>query len=183
MTLSTEQRSWMQQAPTDHATIQQLCIRPKSGLRQFPDKIELCTQRGVVGDRWLHHTWMHLEDGSPDPRLQVSILPYRTWQLVCKEKQESGLAIHPGDTVIADLNCSTHNLPVGQRLQLGSAIIEVSDVFNNACNKWRNRYGSDSIKWINQKINLPLRLRGVLCKIVHSGEFTMNDTINKVCYD
>lgn len=171
--------AWIQQAPKDSASIKQLCLRPKSGERLFTERLELCPERGVVGDRWLHHTWIYLLDGSPDPRLQVSLLPTRIWELACKPFEDQGV-LHPGDTFIADLDCSEKNLPTGQRLQVGSAVIEVSDIFNTACSKWRDRYGNKSIQWINRPHNRPLRLRGILCSIVTGGTVSLSDRIEKL---
>ena len=176
----SEWLAWIQAAPKEAAPIHQLCIRPISGEREFLNEIELCPERGVLGDRWINHSWLYLEDGSSDPRVQISILPYRTWKLFCEPLQSQGKAIHPGDTIIADLDCSEANLPVGQQLQAGSALIEVSDIFNTACQKWRDRYGSQSIQLINQRENRCLRLRGLFCKIVQAGRLNRQSIITKL---
>lgn len=174
-----EKMPWVQQASKTAAPIEQLCLRPAYSERKFTEQLELCAERGVVGDRWCKYTWIYLPDGSPDPRLQVCLMPLRVWQLVCKPAQEQGV-LHPGDNFLADLDCSEENLPVGQHLQVGSAVIEVSDEFNNACSKWRSRYGSTSVQWINRPHNRPLRLRGVLCNIVKSGIVRSSDRIEKL---
>jgi len=174
-----EQMPWIQQACKTSAAIEQLCFRPAYSEREFTEQLQLCPERGVIGDRWSKYTWIYLPDGSPDPRLQVCLMPLRVWQLVCKPLQAHGV-LHPGDNLLADLDCSEENLPVGQQLQLGSAVIEVSDEFNNACSKWRKRYGSASVQWINRDHNRPLRLRGVLCRIVQPGFVKLSDRIEKL---
>lgn len=174
-----DQLPWVRQAAKNHAAIERLCLRPAYSERQFTAQLELCPERGVVGDRWSKYTWIYLPDGSPHPNLQLCLMPLRVWQLVCKPAQDKGV-LHPGDNLIADLDCSEQNLPVGQQLQLGSAVIEVSDVFNNACSKWRARYGSASVQWINRPPNIPLRLRGVLCRIVKAGTVSLNDRVEKL---
>lgn len=170
---------WVAEAPQDRAPIAQLCHRPAYSERAFVERLELCPERGVLGDRWSRYTWIYLPDGSPDPRLQVCLLPLRVWQLVCEPLQARGV-LHPGDNLVADLDCSEHNLPLGQRLRLGTAVVEVSDVFNNACRKWRARYGSPSLQWINRPANTPLRLRGVLCRILEAGSVGLDDRVEKL---
>ena len=64
-------------------------------------------------------------------------------------------------------------------LQAGSALLRVSDVFNDACVKWRTRYGTGSVEWINEPRNKPLRLRGILCEIIEAGDLEVNGPIRK----
>lgn len=172
-----QKRDWVLDAPKDNAPILTLCVRPEEGKREFVRTIEFDPQKGIIGDRWLHKTWMYLSDGSPDPRIQVCILGSRVLQLI---RTEGSSMIYPGDNIIADMDFSEENLPVGQELQIGSAILEVSDVFNTACSKWNERHGNDSLKWINLPENKPKRFRGVLAKITHAGTATLNDVIKKI---
>lgn len=170
-------RDWALAAPKDNAPILTLCLRPAEGERTFVSSLQFDLENGVVGDRWIQKTWLYTDDGKPDPRIQVCILGSRVQQLV--RRDPDGM-IYPGDNIIADMDFSEANLPVGQRLQIGSAILEVSDVFNTACFKWNERYGSDSLKWINLPENKPHRLRGLLCQVVQAGTATLADTIQKV---
>ncbi|WP_136685177.1 hypothetical protein [Falsirhodobacter xinxiangensis] len=159
-------------APKDAAPVTCLCFRPGYGLRTFPGSLTLTRDGGIPGERWTKAPWLKLADGSPDPRIQVSILPKRVMDLVC----EGGL--HPGDPVIADLDVTEANMPVGTLLQLGSAVVRVSDAFNDGCVKWKVRYGADAKNWIVQDPSL--RLRGILCSIEQDGEVALGDTIRKL---
>lgn len=141
------------------------------------DRLQLDPVQGVVGDRWIRKTWIYTPEGNPDPRIQVCILGTRVLQLI--RRDPDGMT-YPGDNIVADMDFSEANLPVGSQLQAGTAILEVSDVFNTACSKWRQRHGNDSLKWINLPENLPHRLRGVLCKVVQAGEVSLTDTLRKV---
>lgn len=170
-------RSWVIDAPKDDAPITTLCLRPTEGERTFADKLVLDPEKGVIGDRWINKTWIYLPDGKPDPRIQVCILGTRVLQLV---RRDPHAMEYPGDNIIADMDFSEENLPVGQRIQAGTAILEVSDVFNTACSKWADRYGSDSLAWINLPENTPYRFRGILAKIVQAGEVTLSDTLKKL---
>lgn len=171
-----QKMDWILSSPKDTGAIETLCVRPNEGERDFVQSMQLNVEEGVVGDRWIRKTWMHLEDGSPDPRLQVCMLSSRVLEVVRTDPAMK----HPGDNIVTDLDLSEANLPIGQRLQIGSSVIEVSDVFNTACPKWLARYGAQSIVWINQPDHKPLRLRGVLAKVVVAGEVKITDTINKI---
>lgn len=171
------QKPWVLDAPKDAAPMLSLCVRPAEGERQFVERIRFDPEQGVVGDRWRRKTWMHLPDGSPDPRIQVCLLGSRVLQLV---RREGTAMIHPGDTIIADMDFSEANLPAGQRLQVGTAVLEVSDVFNTGCAKWQQRYGPAALRWINRPENRALRLRGILARVVTAGEATLGDVVRKL---
>ena len=164
-------------APVTDAPISSLCFRPGYGQRQFPDRLRLTVAQGVPGERWMTAAWLRQPDGRPDPRIQVSILPTRVMELVWRDRLAQP---HPGDTIVADLETSEANLPAGTLLQAGSAILRVSDVFNDGCVKWKVRYGSDAKDWITAPGHPTLRLRGILCEIVTDGDVTLSDRIVKL---
>ena len=167
----------IRKAPQDEGVIHKLCYRPGFRKREFVDELSLSVTNGVKGDRWKEFGWLKLPDGSPDPRIQVCILQKRVLDCVW---QEGDGVDYPGDTMIVDMDMSDANLPIGTRLQVGSAIIEVSDVFNDACTKWVARYGKQSRQWINLPENVPLRLRGILCLIVQDGKVSRSDRMRKL---
>ena len=65
------------EAPRNSSIVDQLCTRPARNARVFPDRITLSSASGVAGDRAMQMPWLKRDDGSPDPRIQVSILPRR----------------------------------------------------------------------------------------------------------
>lgn len=164
-------------APKDDAAIDSLCFRPDFGERLFPASLQLSVEGGINGERWLKAPWLKLPDGSPDPRIQVSVLSRRVMDLCWRDRENT---VHPGDTIVTDLDLTEANMPVGTCLQIGGAVVEVSDKFNTACVKWRDRYGAESLAWINHPSHRPLRLRGVLCRIVAGGEVRACDRIRKL---
>ena len=164
-------------APRDGAVIEQLVARPDFAERAFPDALELTVAGGIKGERWSHSPWLKLPDGSPDPRIQVSIFSKRVMDLCWRDREGQ---VHPGDPFVVDMNLSFENLPVGTQLQVGEAVVEVSDKFNTACVKWQKRYGDESLRWINMAENRPHRLRGVLCKIVQDGVVRVGDRLAKL---
>lgn len=163
-------------APKDNAPVQQLCLRPDFGHRQFVDQIKVTREFGMPGERWATTPWLKLPDGSPDPRIQVSILGCRVMDLVWRDRENSP---HPGDPIVADMDFSETNMPVGTNLHIGTAILRVSDKFNDACVKWKTRYGKDAKDWIVMPDNITHRLRGVLCEVIQDGVINTGDLIRK----
>ena len=161
-------------APKTDAAIAMLCFRPGFGLRTFPDSLSMTRAGGIAGERWLTHPWLKLADGSPDPRIQVSILPTRVLDLVWRDR--IGM-VHPGDPIVADLDMTEANLPAGTLLQAGTAVLRVSDELNDGCVKWKARYGVAAMNWITAPDHLPMRLRGILCSIEQDGVVRMDDRI------
>jgi hypothetical protein len=168
---------YVRAAPRTDAPIHSLCFRPGFNRREFPTFLCLTRAKGIPGDRWLSHPWLRLPDGQPDPRIQVSILPSRVLDLVWRDRED---VLHPGDTIVADLDTSTENLPDGTLLQAGSAVLRVSDVFNDGCVKWKVRYGRAAKEWIVAPGHPELRLRGVLCAVMQDGEVFSADRLVKL---
>ena len=167
-------------APKDDAAVECLCFRPGFNQRSFPDRLTLTRDGGIPGERWTAAPWLKLADGSPDPRIQVSILPRRVMDAVWLDRDNMP---HPGDTIICDLDMSHANLPVGTLLQAGTAVLRVSDVFNDGCVKWKVRYGKAAKDWIVAPGHPELRLRGILCSIERDGEVALGDRIRKLDRD
>jgi len=133
-------------APRDAGRITCLCVRPAPNQRQFPQTLRLTRAEGVPGDRWLTQPWLRQADGTPDPRIQVAVMPARVLDLVWHDPDLT----HPGDTLAADLDLSAANLPAGTLLRAGTAVLRVSDVTNDGCAKWKVRFGAVELQsWWN----------------------------------
>lgn len=159
-------------APTTVAPITLLCLRPAPNRRIFPDRLAMTRAAGIDGDPSMAQPWLRLPDGRPDPRIQVSILPSRVLDLVWLDRSST---VHPGDPIVADLDTSEANLPVGTLLKAGSAVLRVSDEWNDGCAKWKVRYGADAHAWV--RAHPALRLRGILCSVEADGAVTLADRI------
>ncbi|WP_062763020.1 hypothetical protein [Falsirhodobacter sp. alg1] len=163
-------------APKDNTPVTMLCFRPATGERDFRDHLRLTRAEGIPGERWLTRPWMRLPDGSPHPAIQVSILPKRVLDLVWTDHSVP----HPGDPIIADLDTSLANLPTGSLIRVGTAVLRVSGEFNDACVKWKVRYGKDAKDWITAPGHPELRLRGILCSVEEDGDVHLGDLIVKL---
>lgn len=159
-------------SPKTDSAVQSLCRRPEFNKRQLVDRIQFTRAEGTPGERWSTLPWMRNEDGTPHPGIQVSILGSRVVDLVWRNRDT---VVHPGDPIVADLDTSEANLPVGTLIQAGTAVLRVSDVPNLGCVKWKVRYGVDALRWVESRPEL--RLRGVLCSVERDGEINMNDRL------
>ena len=161
-------------APKSGSAVEQLCFRPGYGERRFVEEMTLTRAHGIPDERWGTAPWLKLPDGSGHPGIQVSILPRRVLDLVWRDREGT---VHPGDTFVSDLDMTEANLPEGQLLSVGTAILRVSDVFNDSCAKWKVRYGVPAYDWVRAPEHKALRLRGVLCSIEQDGVIRLGDKV------
>ncbi len=161
-------------APKSGSAVEMLCFRPGFGQRDFVSSLTLTRDEGIPGERWGIAPWLKLDDGTGHPGIQVSILPRRVLDLVWRDRTGT---LHPGDTFVCDLDTSEANLPEGQLLSVGSAVLRVSDVWNDGCAKWKVRYGTPAYDWVRAPDHRALRLRGVLCSIEQDGVIANGDPV------
>lgn len=161
-------------APRSGGAVDMLCFRPGFGQRDFVKELTVTRAKGIPSERWGTAPWLKLEDGTGHPGIQVSILPRRVLDLVWRDRDN---VISPGDTFVCDLDTTEANLPEGQRLQVGTAILRVSEVWNDGCAKWKVRYGTPAYDWIRAPEHRALRLRGILCSVEQDGVIAMGDAV------
>lgn len=162
-------------APVGVGRVDFLMNRPSEGVHQPVDELTLDAELGIRGDRWRDSAWLRLPDGSPDPRVQVSLTNTRVMQ--CFTGSAAAEVFRCGDNIYTDLNLSEAHLPVGSRLRIGKAVLEVSDVINDACGKFVQRFGADALRCVRRPEHLPLRLRGIFCRIITGGRIHCGDVI------
>jgi hypothetical protein len=161
-------------APRDRGPISMLLYRRKYNDRVFTDRLRLTRAQGIEGDFEMTTPWLELPDGAPDPRIQVSILPQRVLDLCWRNREKT---LHPGDQIIADLDMSLANLPAGALIWAGTAVLRVSDLWNDGCVKWKARCGRPAYNWVRAPAHEALRLRGIFCAVEEDGEVSVGDKI------
>lgn len=162
-------------APRTDGPIRLLCARPKPNQRTFPESLTLTRATGVIDDFEARRPWLVLPDGSPDPRNQVSLMSARVLELVWRSRDPR---LHPGDNIVVDLDLSFANLPTGTLLQVGTAILRVSDEPNDGCAKWKVRCGKDAYAWVRAEATAKHRLRGLFCSVEQDGVVALGERIS-----
>ena len=164
-------------SPSDDGILDMIVVRPQKKQRSTPQQCALTSKGGLEGDHWAKGCWKSLPDGSPDPSVQITIMNSRCLDLITTSKSQWPLA---GDNLIADLDLSVENLSPGQRLSIGSAILEITEVPHTGCNSFKERFGLESLKFVSTKMGKELRLRGIYAKVVKDGEVQLGDRLKKI---
>jgi MOSC domain-containing protein YiiM len=83
-----------------------------------------------------------------------------------------------GDQLYVDFDLSFDNLPAGTRLAVGGAVIEVTDKPHTGCAKFRDRFGTEAVRFVNA--HQDLRLRGMNARVVVPGTVRRGDDVRKL---
>jgi MOSC domain-containing protein YiiM len=171
--MSALERAWAELSPSPavEGTVRLICLRQPDGTHRTPDRASITKEGGVVGDRWALSP-------KPNPDAQVTLMNIEVAKLVAGPHPIDGV----GDNFLVDLDLSEHALPVGCRVQIGSAILEVTAKPHRGCKKFQERFGDDAMEWVAQGSNAEgrwpgRRLRGVNCRVIEAGEVALLGTI------
>lgn len=167
----------IRRSPADQGTVDMIVVRPDRDLRELPHAIELSPESGLAGDRWSRHCTRRLPDGRLNPDTQVTLMNRRAAALIAGPESRWPLA---GDNLIVDLDLSVANLPVGQRLRVGGAVLEITAQPHLGCSKFNARFGADALAWVNSPQGKELRLRGVNAMVIEAGWVRTGDRISKL---
>ena len=170
--LITDIESWfaaVPASPKDTGRVEHLVLRPKDGERALPESIELDAETGISGDIW------DLKE-DPDRKAQVSLMNVHIAR-ACAESEDPARLALSGDNLQVDLDLSVDNLPVGTKLEVGTACIVVTDQPHLPCKLFGGRYGQDNVKRIAWSVKQGHRGRGVLCRIERGGTIRVGDEI------
>jgi len=165
------------ESPKSTGQLKAIVVRPETDARRSLESCELSPEGGVHGDNWALGCWKSLPDGRPHPDLQVTIMNARAIELIAGSPDRWELA---GDNLYVDMNLSDENLPPGQRLQIGTVVLEITTQAHNGCKKFANRFGTDAVKFVNSPEGKKFHLRGIYAKIIEAGVVTVGDEIKKL---
>ncbi|HRE90445.1 MAG TPA: hypothetical protein PK095_15040 [Myxococcota bacterium] len=159
-----------------NARLVALVQRRSNGTKGRPETAELTREGGLVGDRWIEN---------PSPMRQLTVMDVAVIRLLLAERVRVGLGAAdllghlplelPGDNLVVDHPTSVTAMPAGSRWRVGSALVEVNDVPHLGCKKFEARFGTAAMQWVNERADLPLRLRGVNATVVEDGEARLGD--------
>ncbi len=127
----------------------------------------MSVEAGLQGDEWFRNP-----ERSPDA--QLTMMDLQVAELIANG-QPLGLF---GDQLFAELDLSRENLPVGSRLEVGAAVLEVTGRPHNGCQKFRSRFGADALRFVSRPDLRHRNFRGIYLRIVRDGDVTEGDSVS-----
>ncbi|MFO0762100.1 MAG: GNAT family N-acetyltransferase [Byssovorax sp.] len=158
----------------DTGEVRAIVLRLGEGAHTMVDRIELTREGGLPGDRWAAAE-------RPNPEAQISLIERRVVEVLTGSDPASWHA--PGDNLVVDLDLDERSLPVGTRLAVGTALIEITPKPHRGCAKFRARFGDDAMLWVSDKPLLPLHRRGVYARVIEPGALAVGDKLTRVTGD
>lgn len=164
-------------SPADDGVLRAIVVRPGPGERVDLDSCAISLAGGAEGDYWAKGCWMSTEDGRPHPDVQICIMNARSIAQIAGARENWSPA---GDNLFIDMDLSPDNLPAGQTLAIGSAVVEITGIPHNGCASFIARYGRDAAVFVNTGEGRKNRLRGVYARVVRDGRVAVGDRVTKV---
>jgi MOSC domain-containing protein YiiM len=158
-------------SPQDDGVVEMLVVRPEENERLTPVAVEVSSIQGIQGDHWSKGKYREMPD------IQIAIINSRLLDLVSGDRRRWSLA---GDNIVADLDLSQSNLVPGQKLRAGSAVLEITEVPHEGCNKFAARFGAAALRFVNVGPGKEHRLRGIYARVVQDGTISVGDRIRKL---
>jgi hypothetical protein len=164
-------------SPKESGTVELIVRRPRVDERETLAEAALDQTDGLLGDTWKVRPSKNMPDHSANPNAQLTLMNARVIALVAQTKDRWPLA---GDQLYVDLDLSAANLPAGTRLQVGTAVVEVTAQPHTGCDKFTERFGRDAVVFVNGPAHRDLRMRGINTKIIQPGTVKVGDVVRKI---
>jgi MOSC domain-containing protein YiiM len=146
-------------APKDSGQLARIVRRRADGVREMPERVLLTPEEGVPGDGWSRRPPRNVE-------AQLAVMRREVAELIANGQSLDVF----GDNLFVHLDISAANLPVGTRLRVGRALVEVTPKPHNGCSKFKGRFGEDALQFVGAALTRPQNLRGIYWKVVEPGE-------------
>ena len=167
----------IERSPHDGGPLRLIVRRPAPEQREVVDVARLDVDDGLVGDDWRIRSSSLTADGSAERAAQLTFMNARLMALLAGPPEAWAPA---GDQLYVDVDLSVANLPVGTRLTLGEALLEVSAKPHTGCAKFAAQFGNDALRFVSMAPLRDLRLRGMYAVVVRSGDIRVGDRLAKV---
>jgi len=152
--------------PSDTGRLVLIVCRRAPGIHEAIERASLCPNEGVPGDEWNRRPPRKAE-------AQLTVIRHDVAELIA-----NGQALTvSGDNLVVDLDISAANLPIGTRLRVADAIVEVSPKPHNGCSKFQGRFGADALRFVQAPATRHLNLRGIYWRVVEAGAVSVGSPI------
>jgi MOSC domain-containing protein YiiM len=145
--------------PADFGRVTLIVCRHAPDVHVALDRVRLTPEEGVPGDEWNRRMPRHSD-------AQLTAIRRDVAELVAAGQP----LFTSGDNLIVDLDLSAKNLPLGTRLRVGAAVVEVTPKPHNGCHKFARRFGRDALRFVNAPATRHLNLRGIYWRVIESGD-------------
>jgi MOSC domain-containing protein YiiM len=145
-------------APRAAGRIALIVRRRADGVRETPQQVRLTCEEGVPGDGWSRRP-------PQKPEAQLAVMRREVAEQIANGQPLSLF----GDNLFVDLDLSAENLPVGTRLRVGEALVEMTAEPHDGCRKFQQRFGADALRLVQDKATRDQNLRGVYWRVIEPG--------------
>lgn len=153
-------------APRDRGRVALIVRRVEGGVREVVERARFTPEGGLPGDAWARGR-------RPHPEAQLAVIQIDVATLIANGQP---LPLF-GDNLFLDLDLSSDNLPAGTRLRAGGAVLEVTPLPHNGCQKLKARFGDGALRVVSMKERRHLNLRGIYLRVVEAGEIAAGDVV------
>jgi hypothetical protein len=147
-----------------HGMISAVVVRGVDGIRHQPTHANISVDGGLVGDRW--------SVGKANRGDQISMMNV---DVACVIANGQSVVLF-GDNLFTCMDLSEEHLPVGSLLQVGDALLQVSEKPHVPCGQFRDRFGTPAFESAAKN----RRVRGVYLTVIGAGSISLGGPISVV---
>jgi MOSC domain-containing protein YiiM len=152
--------------PRDKGNVFLVVRKGEGGRRVAPDEVWMSPDTGIPGDAWGRRS-------GRDTDAQLTVMQADVARLIANDQP---LTLF-GDNLFLELDLSSQNLPIGSRVRVGDAILEVTPIPHNGCRKFLARFGGDALRFVSMSELRHRNLRGIYMRVVESGRVRPGDPV------